>query len=153
MLPFDSALRASRRALDPAVTRPATSEPRSGESSGGEGRIRTFEAARATDLQSAAFDRFATSPTFCCMECAAFDTYRGRKSERWSWRRDLNPRPADYKSAALPLSYASPAQTHYDTLGCLQSQAQFLSRKQGLKPPRGYTVTTEAWACLPRKTS
>ena len=29
---------------------------------GGEGRIRTFEAARATDLQSAAFDRFATSP-------------------------------------------------------------------------------------------
>src|SRR5262249_25991490 len=21
---------------------------------------------------------------------------------RWSWRRDLNPRPADYKSAALP---------------------------------------------------
>ena len=30
--------------------------------SGGEGRTRTFEAARATDLQSAAFDRFATSP-------------------------------------------------------------------------------------------
>ena len=29
---------------------------------GGEGRIRTFEAAGATDLQSAAFDRFATSP-------------------------------------------------------------------------------------------
>ena len=27
----------------------------------------------------------------------------GRPSpERWSWRRDLNPRPADYKSAALP---------------------------------------------------
>ena len=34
----------------------------SGESSGGEGRIRTFEAAGATDLQSVAFDRFATSP-------------------------------------------------------------------------------------------
>ena len=33
-----------------------------GESSGGEGRIRTFEAAGATDLQSVAFDRFATSP-------------------------------------------------------------------------------------------
>ena len=29
---------------------------------GGEGRIRTSEAAGATDLQSAAFDRFATSP-------------------------------------------------------------------------------------------
>ncbi len=25
----------------------------------------------------------------------------------WSWRWDLNPQPADYKSAALPLSYAS----------------------------------------------
>ena len=32
---------------------------------GGEGRTRTFEAARATDLQSAAFDRFATSPAIC----------------------------------------------------------------------------------------
>ena len=29
---------------------------------GGEGRIRTFEAPGATDLQSVAFDRFATSP-------------------------------------------------------------------------------------------
>ena len=27
----------------------------------------------------------------------------------WSWRRDSNPRPSDYKSDALPLSYASPA--------------------------------------------
>ena len=40
------------------------SEARKAESNGGEGRIRTFEAARATDLQSAAFDRFATSPNF-----------------------------------------------------------------------------------------
>ena len=53
---------ASLRALDLAVTRPVTSEPRSGVSSDGEGRIRTFEGARPTDLQSAAFDRFATSP-------------------------------------------------------------------------------------------
>jgi hypothetical protein len=35
---------------------------------GGEGRTRTFEAARATDLQSAAFDRFATSP-IVSIEC------------------------------------------------------------------------------------
>jgi hypothetical protein len=34
----------------------------------GEGRTRTFEAARATDLQSAAFDRFATSPAVCMLE-------------------------------------------------------------------------------------
>lgn len=32
---------------------------------GGEGRTRTFEATWATDLQSAAFDRFATSPMIC----------------------------------------------------------------------------------------
>src|SRR5262252_6468502 len=32
---------------------------------GGEGRTRTFEGARPTDLQSAAFDRFATSPMRC----------------------------------------------------------------------------------------
>src|SRR5262249_34997543 len=34
----------------------------------------------------------------------------------WSWRRDLNPRPADYKSAALPLSYASDKPRVYQTL-------------------------------------
>src|SRR5207248_3447415 len=40
---------------------------------GGEGRTRTFEAARATDLQSAAFDRFATSPAVCvCLEKCCF---------------------------------------------------------------------------------
>ena len=37
--------------------------------SGGEGRIRTFEAAGATDLQSVAFDRFATSPTTPSRAC------------------------------------------------------------------------------------
>jgi hypothetical protein len=67
---------------------------------GGEGRTRTFEATRATDLQSAAFDRFATSPTCLCVGSVMLRalTYE----YRWSWRRDLNPRPADYKSAALP---------------------------------------------------
>ena len=91
---------------------------------GGEGRIRTSEAARATDLQSAAFDRSATSPALVERRRAAADTFlrprvpgrsvvRGNRLPRrlpaesrtrsdWSWRRDLNPRPADYKSAALP---------------------------------------------------
>ena len=71
---------------------------------GGEGRTRTFEAARATDLQSAAFDRFATSPTMCVfwIRCLRRLRCRPQSPGRWSWRRDLNPRPADYKSAALP---------------------------------------------------
>ena len=107
----------------------------SGESSGGEGRIRTFEAAGATDLQSVAFDRFATSPKLFCRlpsprpaahtfqaasplatkAAPTFPTAISLEREKfratcdreawlvtWSWRRDLNPRPADYKSAALP---------------------------------------------------
>src|SRR5262249_54243922 len=31
-------------------------------------------------------------------------------ASRWSWRRESNPRPAAYKAAALPLSYASKRQ-------------------------------------------
>jgi hypothetical protein len=105
---------------------------------GGEGRIRTFEAAGATDLQSVAFDRFATSPKLFCRLPSPRpphvlfrrlrqsrqkplqlsqppSAWNERSSARrvtptklaawlvtWSWRRDLNPRPADYKSAALP---------------------------------------------------
>ena len=40
---------------------------------------------KATDLQSAPFDRSGIPPY-----------------ENWSWWTDSNPRPADYKSAALP---------------------------------------------------
>ena len=49
----------------------------------GEGRIRTSEAARATDLQSAAFDRFATSPiprphvSATCGACSGRPTAEG----------------------------------------------------------------------------
>ena len=82
----------------------------------GEGRIRTFEGAGPTDLQSAAFDRFATSPdsrrsatehapplSTRPMTCQGFAPFCEFLSvDSWSWRRDLNPRPADYKSAALP---------------------------------------------------
>src|SRR5438034_6207661 len=31
----------------------------------------------------------------------------------WSWRRDLNPRPSDYKSDALPAELRQPPQTFY----------------------------------------
>ena len=50
------------------------SEARRAESNGGEGRIRTFEAAGATDLQSVAFDRFATSPEIYSPALALADT-------------------------------------------------------------------------------
>ena len=51
---------------------------------GGEGRIRTTEP-KGTELQSAAFSHFATSPSI------------------WCRLKDLNPQPTDYKSVALPV--------------------------------------------------
>ena len=42
------------------------------------------------DLQSAPFGHSGTYP-YSIVE------------RTWSWRRDLNPQPADYKSAALPI--------------------------------------------------
>ena len=51
---------------------------------GGRGWIRTIEP-EGTDLQSAAFSHFATSPN------------------KWCRNQDLNPEPTDYKSVALPI--------------------------------------------------
>ena len=35
-----------------------------------------------------------------------------RKNRSWSWRRDLNPRPSDYKSDALPAELRQQSGTH-----------------------------------------
>src|SRR6516225_4772624 len=102
------------------------SEARRAESNGGEGRTRTFEAARATDLQSAAFDRFATSPAVCVVgnvmlpmfDARAATSWTRSQDCRWSWRRDLNPRPADYKSAALPTELRQPKQKMNFSTSC-----------------------------------
>ena len=86
----------------------------------------------AADLQSAGFNHSPTRPAqeinntkkahavpmlretpsrlFFFAKNPASATSTTRRSNL-SWRRDLNPRPSDYKSDALPLSYASPAQT------------------------------------------
>ena len=47
-----------------------------------------------TDLQSAPFGHSGTPPYICAAYAALFNF--------WSWRTESNPRPADYKSAALP---------------------------------------------------
>ena len=52
----------------------------------------------AADLQSAPFGHSGTYPQFPA----------ANRSERWSWRWDLNPQPADYKSAALPIELRQP---------------------------------------------
>src|SRR5690554_433379 len=68
--------------------------------SGGGGRIRTCEAL-ASDLQSDPFGHSGTPP----------EQIRSRepaKTLNWSWRTESNPRPADYKSAALPTELRQP---------------------------------------------
>ena len=58
-----------------------------------------FEPSKAepTDLQSAPFDRSGISP----------------HNHSWSWLTDSNPRPADYKSAALPTELSQPMKAAY----------------------------------------
>ena len=67
---------------------------------GGQGRIRTSVARSAADLQSAAINHSATCPS----SKESNDPARARRF--WSRRWDSNPQPSDYKSDALPLSYA-----------------------------------------------
>ncbi len=43
--------------------------------------------------------------------CAHFSTYALSDSKHWSRQRDLNPRPSDYKSDALPTELCRPAGT------------------------------------------
>ena len=71
-------------------------------------RIRTC-VTEVTDLQSVPFNHSGNLPdlSFFVAISAKTPTVTCRRSYR-SQRRDLNPRPADYKSAALPLSYAGP---------------------------------------------
>ena len=52
----------------------------------------------AADLQSAPFGHSGTYPQFPVAQPQIF----------WSWRWDLNPQPADYKSAALPIELRQP---------------------------------------------
>jgi hypothetical protein len=47
----------------------------------------------------------------------------------WSWRRDLNPRPSDYKSDALPAELRQPLQTYNYTnrqVNCKENRKIFL---------------------------
>ena len=83
----------------------------------GEGRIRTSVGVRRQiysllPLATRAPPQLSPRPHMHSHPCECrIKPAAGRRDHTQSWRRDLNPRPADYKSAALPLSYASAAQT------------------------------------------
>ena len=67
-----------------------------------------FEPSKAqlTDLQSAPFGHSGIPRR--CSRTEYYSTYHANvQCIFWSWRRESNPQPADYKSAALPLSHAS----------------------------------------------
>ena len=79
---------------------------------GAGGWIRTTEA-RASDLQSDPFGHsgtpaknsrhFQADLNHCQLIFSnKFTELRTSHVKKWSWREELNPRPADYKSAALP---------------------------------------------------
>ena len=61
-----------------------------------------FEPPKSTtaDLQSAPFGRSGTPPGGLLLLCG---DWGNTPVAHWSWRQELNPRPADYKSAALPI--------------------------------------------------
>ena len=76
-----------------------------------------FEPPKAApaDLQSAPFDRSGTSPRLFLgpqLRGPSHKITTTQSQNIWSWRWESNPQPADYKSAALPLSYASESD-HY----------------------------------------
>ena len=60
---------------------------------GGGGRIRTIEAIRS---------RFTVCPLWPLGNSPIFNCLSERPRSEWSRQTDSNPRPADYKSAALP---------------------------------------------------
>jgi hypothetical protein len=54
----------------------------------------------------------------------------------WSWRRDSNPRPSDYKSDALPAELRQPPQTtnYRDGEAKLQGETSYFSAPRNLPP-------------------
>ncbi len=119
---FQSSIGREHRPLRP---RPASFPPgrdRPPARGGGEGRIRTFVGLRPADLQSAPFNHSGTPPRNRIRALSRPSPRRARtactdsrSSERWwSWRRDLNPRPAVYKTAALPTELRQPARQTAD---------------------------------------
>ena len=56
--------------------------------------------------------------------------------EIWSWRRDLNPRPPDYKSGALPAELSRLQQRWFIGHSQERFQRLFLTRRT-VSPPGG----------------
>ena len=74
--------------------------------------------AEPTDLQSVPFGRLGTCPHYSAVTLIVHRRHwLAGKGESRSRRRDLNPQPAVYKTAALPLSYVGISPARSVTLG------------------------------------
>jgi hypothetical protein len=77
-----------------------------------------FEPPKAspTDLQSVPFDRSGTPPYHHAQSTIQQSIDQEGRLITWSWRWDLNPQPADYKSAALPIELRQRKSVIYKSL-------------------------------------
>ena len=101
----------------------------------GEGRIRTSEAARATDLQSGAFDRFATSPIVILAAIAKKRASSARHTE------SAVASTATLHINCLDLTVAtSPAELAQNPLSCSFPPSRYggqVELAKGFEPPTG----------------
>jgi hypothetical protein len=70
--------------------------------SGGERRIRTF----------VGVSQRIYSPSPLATRASLHEPLTRQDLKNWSWLWDLNPQPADYKSAALPIELNQPIEIH-----------------------------------------
>src|SRR6266850_7051098 len=84
--------------------RPASGRPSAGRIRRTPGRTLTLASRRSASLTS---PRSGPGARTSGLRLGGYERANpsGVSAEYWSRRRDLNPRPADYESAALPLSY------------------------------------------------
>ena len=83
------------------------------------------------------------------LACSCYAAGGALKLRFWSWRRDLNPRPSDYKSDALPAELRQPAWPSPQAdrtsmiLHCQPGQTMSLTQRQSAcKQPTGWISTT-----------
>ena len=97
----------------------------------GQGRIRTSVARMERQIYSLV--RLTTPPPVLCPQATSLPA----TPAEMSWRRESNPRPADYKSAALPTELRQRRQTYKDiTMGHFLFNILWLSGEFHTSDPR-----------------
>ncbi len=93
-----------------------------------------------TSAATGAAGRFSTGGVLL-KRCAFYGNSPDCRAQSWSWRRDLNPRPSDYKSDALPAELRQHSENSTDR----RQKLPAINSKHGQK----IKVTTRKWATQP----